>query len=266
MLSGIGSLKQAPMSIARKDLSADQKAKLWKTTQRSALVRGLFRSDLIMLARLHGTDKWGTHQYARHYQTHFSHLRKRRLNLLEIGIGGEDRPDYGGHSLRMWKDYFPNANIHGLDIHDKSAFEEPRIKIFRGSQADPDFLKQVAAQIGRLDVIIDDGSHINEHVLASFQTLFPLLAENGIYAVEDLGSSYWPDWGGSQDPACETTSIAMCKRWIDGLNWEFIADREPHPFDRSMVELHFYKGLAIIQKGDNTWRSLKPGDPRGRPV
>lgn len=264
-MSAITALKHTPRSIARKLLSADQKARLWKVFQRNALLRRCFRSDLIMLARLNGTDKWGAHQYAQHYQTHFKRLRKRRLNLLEIGVGGEDRMDYGGHSLRMWKDYFPNANIYGLDIHDKSAFEEPRIKIFRGSQADPDFLKQVAATIGRLDIIIDDGSHINEHVLASFQTLFPLLAKDGIYAIEDLGASYWPDWGGSQDPASETTSIAMCKRLIDGLNWEFIASREPHPFDQAIVELHFYKGLAIIQKGENTWRTLKPGDPRGRP-
>lgn len=264
-MSGLTALKHAPRSIARKVLSADQKAWLWKVFQRNALLRRFFRSDLIMLARLNGTDKWGAHQYARHYQTHFNRLRKRRLNLLEIGVGGEDRLDYGGHSLRMWKDYFPNANIYGLDIHDKSAFEEPRIRIFRGSQADPAFLKQVAAEIGRLDIIIDDGSHINEHVLASFQTLFPLLADDGLYAIEDLGSSYWPDWGGSQDLAAETTSIAMCKRMIDGLNWEFIADREPHPFDQAMVGLHFYKGLAIIQKGGNTWRTLKPGDPRGRP-
>lgn len=258
-------LNHRALSIAGKLIPAGQKARLWKAARSHSLIRRFFRSDLILLAKLHGTDKWGTHQYALHYQTHFERLRNRRLNLLEIGVGGHEDPNVGGHSLRMWKDYFYNSNICGIDIHDKSSLEEPRIQIFRGSQADPEFLKKVAAQIGRLDIIIDDGSHINEHVLVSFQTLFPLLAEGGIYAIEDLGASYWPDWGGSNDLTCETTSIAICKRLIDGLNWEFISSREPGPFDKHITELHFYKGILIIQKGNNDWRSLKPGDPRGRP-
>ena len=160
----------------------------------------------------------------------------------------------------------PNAKIYGLDIYDKSSLEEPRIRIFRGSQADTHLLKQIVSETGRLDIVIDDGSHINEHVITAFQTLFPLLADDGIYAIEDLGAAYWPDWGGSQDPGCETTSIAMCKRLIDGLNWEFISCREQASFDHHVSSLHFYKGLAIIYKGINVLRSLKPGDPRGRPV
>jgi len=233
--------------------------------QRHASIRRFLRSDLVLLARLHATDKWGTHQYALHYQNHFERLRKRRLNLLEIGVGGHEDPLVGGHSLRMWKDYFPNANIYGLDIYDKSSLEEPRIRIFRGSQADPNLLKQIASEIGRLDIVIDDGSHINEHVITAFQTLFPLLADDGIYAIEDLGAAYWPAWGGSQAPGCETTSVAMCKRLIDGLNWEFIFSRLPCYFDYNIISLNVYKGLTVIYKGDNTWRSLKPGDPRGRP-
>ena len=115
------------------------------------------------------------------------------MNLLEIGVGGYDDPKQGGHSLRMWKDYFPNANIYAIDLYDKSALQEPRIHIFQGSQADPDFLKWVAGEIGQLDIVIDDGSHVNEHVIVSFQTLFPLLADNGIYAIEDLHTAYLPD-------------------------------------------------------------------------
>jgi len=49
------------------------------------------------------------------------------VNILEIGVGGYDNPNYGGNSLRMWKRYF-----------------------YRG----------------KIDVIIDDGSHINQDVIA----------------------------------------------------------------------------------------------------
>ncbi len=171
--------------------------------QRHGPIRRFLRSDLVLLARLHGTDKWGTHQYALHYQKHFERLRNRRLNLLEIGVGGQENPKIGGHSLRMWKDYFPNANIYGLDIYDKSSLEEPRIRIFRGSQADTHLLKQIVSETGRLDIVIDDGSHINEHVITAFQTLFPLLADDGIYAIEDLGAHIGPIGGEAKTPAAK---------------------------------------------------------------
>ena len=80
--------------------------------------------------------------------------------------------------LRMWREFFPHATIWGLDILDKSAHAGKRINILRGSQNDADFLRSAAAQIGRID-IIDDGRHINEHVLTSFGTLFSLLAPAG---------------------------------------------------------------------------------------
>ena len=103
------------------------------------------------LAEACGTDKWGLHRYTTHYQTHLSHLRSRSFNLLEIGVGGHDAPDVGGASLRMWKAFFPKAHIHPIDIFDKSALQEPRVSIRRGSSADPAFLRSRVARIGRID-------------------------------------------------------------------------------------------------------------------
>jgi hypothetical protein len=219
--------------------------------RRHTLIRRLFASDLGILGRIHGTDKVWAHHYDRHYQAHFRRLRWNRLNLLEIGVGGDDNPDQGGNSLRMWKDYFPRANIYGIDVHNKSSLQELRIRIFQGSQADPEFLKRVANEIGSIDIIIDDGSHISEHVIISFQTLFPLLADDGIYAVEDLQTAYWLDYGGSTDPDCPTTSIAMCKRLIDGLNWIDIPGRQPSYFDQHIVAVNCYRKLILIKKGVN---------------
>ena len=99
------------------------------------LKRGLarfFARDLNKLARLYGSDKWGYHWYTQHYQRHF-HTLRRRLNILEIGVGGYESPTEGGESLRMWKSFFPRSQIYGIDIHDKSALQEKRITIFKGS-------------------------------------------------------------------------------------------------------------------------------------
>src|SRR5262249_46663947 len=138
------------------------------------IYRGFPAHNLTALAKIHKTDKWGTHFYTPHYQKHFSHLRNQKLKILEIGVGGYAHPKLGGASLRMWKEYFPNSSIYSVDIHDKSEVEEHRIKIFRGSQNDQEFLRSVVAEMGSLDIVIDDGSHINEHVINSFRTLFPL--------------------------------------------------------------------------------------------
>ena len=223
----------------------------------NALERWRLRNDLPRLAEVCGTDKMGVHKYAIHYQRHLAHLKHANFNLLEIGVGGHDAPDVGGASLRMWKAFFPKANIYAIDIFDKSRLEEPRIRIFRGSQADPDFLRRVIAEIGRVDVVIDDGSHVNEHVLASFHTLFPLLSVGGVYAIEDLQTAYWPEFGGNNNPDAPDTSMAMLKRLVDGLNWEEFRDREPGPYDRHITSICFYRNLAFIQKGTNQEDSIK---------
>ena len=158
-------------------------------------VTPLFSRDPRALATLYGSDKWGHHWYAQHYATHFAPLRRRRLNLIEIGIGGYDDPAAGGASLRMWKRFFPRGRIFGIDLHDKSALEERRITTFCGSQADSEFLRDVVRRIGRIDIVIDDGSHRNEHVLEIIRVLFPLLAPGGVYVVEDTQCSYWERMG-----------------------------------------------------------------------
>ena len=246
-------LSERIRTLLQKHVSRERRDKLKSIAWRHPAISRFFRSDLASLAILLKTDKY-SHDYVIHYQRHFQPVRHLPLNLLEIGVGGYDDPKQGGQSLRMWKSYFPNANIYAIDLYDKSALQEPRIHIFQGSQADPDFLKRVAGEIGRLDIVIDDGSHVNEHVIVSFQTLFPLLADNGIYAIEDLHTAYLPNFGGSHDLDCQSTSIAMCKRLIDGLNWEQIPDHEPSCFDRQITSLHYYPKLAIIYKGINKQR------------
>lgn len=127
------------------------------------VVGSLFASDLTRLAHLYHTDKSGHHEYTRHYQRHFESLRNFNLNILEIGVGGFESATAGGNSLRMWKKYFPKGKIYGIDIYDKSGIDEDRIKTFCGSQADSEFLRRIVEEIGEVDIIVDDGSHQNQH-------------------------------------------------------------------------------------------------------
>jgi hypothetical protein len=202
--------------------------------------------ELSSLATRYGSDKASKCGV---YERYFNPIRHKELNFLEIGIGGYDDPKAGGGSLRMWKHYFPKAQIFGIDYYDKSVHEEARVKIFRGSQDDSGFLNIVAKAIGRIDVILDDGSHISAHIIKSFETLFPLLGDGGLYIVEDIGTSYWPDYGGSPDFLNPDTSMFYFKRLADGLNhFAFKHEFVPTYYDQHTEFIHFYKNFLILKK------------------
>jgi demethylmacrocin O-methyltransferase len=214
---------------------------------------------LTALAQEFGSDKWGVHRYTPHYQRHFAPLRDREMLVLELGIGGYAREQQGGASLRMWKWFFPRAQVVGVDIQDKSFVDEPRVHSFKGSQTNKVLMRRIVKRFGPPTIVIDDGSHRPPHVIKSFEILFPMLADGGLYAIEDIQTSYWPDWKGSLDPDDPTTSMAMVKRLLDGLNHEeFLDDAyEPSYTDLHVVAVHCYHNLVIIEKGDNREGSNK---------
>jgi len=213
-----------------------------------------YRGNLRRLAKYYGTDKWGGHFYCQHYEQHFASFRKQPITLLEIGIGGCADRLSGGNSLRMWRKCFSQGRIYGIDIEDKSCHNEKRIRTFQGDQSDAAFLRRVIQEIGTPDIIIDDGSHLNEHVLKTFEILFPLLAKNGVYVVEDTQTAYWPAYGGSSDDLKNAaTSMGMLKGLVDGLNHvEYIKPGfVPSYADKHITSLHFYHNLAFVYKGIN---------------
>jgi hypothetical protein len=215
--------------------------------------RVLFGSNLRALAAFYGTDKWSDHNYADVYSTLFKPLRKRRLNILEIGVGGYDDPYRGGGSLRMWRTYFLRGRVFAVDIADKSPHDERRIRTFRGSQDDERFLNEVADRIGRLDLVIDDGSHICRHVIKSFEVLFPRLAPGGLYIVEDTQTSYREDHeGSSTDLGRPGTTMNYFRRLIDGVNSREIqkvnAEYVPSEIEGTLSAIGFFEKMIVLRK------------------
>jgi demethylmacrocin O-methyltransferase len=211
-------------------------------------------NDLNKLGEIFKTDKVGLHHYTTHYSSHFFRFKEKNVNVLEIGVGGYKKNYKGGNSLRMWKEYFPFGNIYSIDIYDKSALQEKRIKIFKGSQVDEDFVSSVVEEIGEIDLIIDDGSHINEHVIKTFEILFPKLKDGGIYAIEDVQTSYWKDYGGdSENLNNPKTIMNFFKNLTDSLNnKEFIVPNYKQTYyDKKITSIHFYHNLIFVYKGDN---------------
>lgn len=200
------------------------------------------------LQKKHGTTEKYLH-YFDAFEFHFSTLKKYRLNLLEIGI-----QDGGG--LWTWEDYFPNGDIYGIDVDPNcKKYEGDRVKIFIGSQNDEMFLQTISAKIGNFDIVIDDGGHTMHQQLVSFKTLFPLMNDGGIYVIEDLHTSYWPQFGGKFKS--ENTCIEFLKSLVVKLNWWAIHSPRAEPFksnddldlfEKSIKSLHFYDSLCFIYK------------------
>ena len=93
-----------------------------------------------------------------------------------------------GASLRMWKDYFPNANIYGADIDRDILFNEDRINTYYVDQLNTESIKSMWKDIGlnNFDIIIDDGLHEVNANLNFFFNSFDKLKKNGIYVIEDV--------------------------------------------------------------------------------
>jgi hypothetical protein len=207
--------------------------------------------NLNLLGLEQGTDKW-SHGYLKYYGRYFADIRKRKINILEIGVGGYEDALSGGASLRVWQDYFPNATINAIDIYDKSPLQTDRIRIYQGSQNDSSFLKKLATKIGPFHIIIDDGSHIDEHVLTSFQTLFPVLVKDGIYVIEDVSASSLPlDAGANENQKAPLTTMGMLKQLLDGLNYKYTSSHVAGQFSGCIAGIHFYPNIVFIFKGKN---------------
>lgn len=147
------------------------------------------------IADRHGSDKGSTkHRYTELYHLLFQPLRDRPLRLLEMGlqIGGPEHGKPAGRqttdlpSVRMWLEYFPRAEIIGLDVSDFGWFHDPRFRFIRCDMEERPAIAAAAASVGELDIVIDDASHASHHQQAGFLEFWPRLRRGGIYIIEDL--------------------------------------------------------------------------------
>lgn len=154
-----------------------------------------FPRSLGALAELYGSDKGSSkHEYTKLYELLFHAFRNEPVKLVEMGllIGGPehgasaDRPTSDLPSVRMWLDYFPNAEIVGSDISDFSWFQHDRFNFVRCDMSQRKNFGELRTAASGAKVIIDDASHASAHQQFGLLELFPVLADGGIYIIEDL--------------------------------------------------------------------------------
>lgn len=128
----------------------------------------------------YGTDKATHHGYCDFYE---QHLPKNITRLLEIGVKD-------GASLRMWRDYYPEAEIWGIDINEP--IEVEGCKVMKRDATDPTIFHAYMPE--SFDVIIDDGSHMTKDQILAFKMLKWRVKDKGLYIVEDIHTSFIPDY------------------------------------------------------------------------
>ena len=183
------------------------------------------------------SGKWK--HYFDYYDRHLERFIGKQFTLLEIGTC------YGG-SLQIWKKYFgPNVKIIGIDIDPRTKFEEPQIYTEVGSQSDPEFLATILNRYGTPDVIIDDGSHIQNDVMSSFISLYPRLNDGGVYVIEDTHTSLWSGYnGGIKNP---NNFVEIASRFAMDVNREFAEEHYVTSIP-DLKEICFYNSMIFIEK------------------
>ena len=226
--------------------------------QNSYEIRHLPRLNDVAL--VNGTDKICGHFYTPRYEHHLKKYQHKRLIFLEIGVGGYSDPLKGGESIRMWSQWFthPETVIIGIDICPKNiVINDNRVHLLQGSQIDKQFLENVIQTYGRPHIIVDDGSHLPGHVIETFEYLYPMLLDGGTYLIEDTQTSYWKDFENKSESRWATLNSddpthSYFKNLVQCINYsEIPSPSEPTSLDLSVVGLHFYHNLIIIDKDVN---------------
>lgn len=148
-------------------------------------------TTLAELADPNRTDKNTLHSYLDTYEKLLSGKKESAKNVLEVGI-------YRAGSIKMWHDYFPNAQVYGLDImHYNDVWDgvknNNRITLFTSTDAyNQDFFNNhFLSKNIKCDFMLDDGPHTLESMKAFIIMYSKLMTDDGILIVEDVQAGDW---------------------------------------------------------------------------
>ena len=187
------------------------------------------------------------------YEKHFEKYVGKSPRILEIGV-------FGGGSLELWKKYFgPGTTVVGVDINPKcKEYEEEDIEIIIDSQTNKDLWSSMDDE--SFDIIIDDGSHFSKDQIIGLELTYRLLKQDGTYWCEDVGTSYYEEFGaGLHNPK---SFISYTKQIIDAINDYHTKviyrnkinngaklDSKFVNIYKDITGIHFYDSIVVIDKG-----------------
>ena len=188
--------------------------------------------------------KW--HHYLPIYDRYLTPWRGRPVRMLEIGVSR-------GGSMQLWRRFLgPDAVLFGIDIDPACAvFDGQSAQVRIGSQTDTGFLRRVIAEMGGVDIVLDDGSHASAHIRASLDVLFPLLSNGGLYLIEDLHACYWRGFGGGYRR--RGSFIEVVKTMVDDMHhWYHTQGERIAATMGHLGAIHVYDSLVVLEKASVT--------------
>ena len=193
------------------------------------------------IAVKHGTDK-ANHGYCEVYERRLEDRRSEPLKVLEIGV-------FFGASLRMWREYFPNAEIHGVDLDIKRCGDIDGVTLHKIDANDTNELVKLSEKHGPWDLIVDDGSHMMKHQQSTFSKLWSHVKPDGFYVVEDIHTSFLPKLESCSADAHNEKLVHTTFRMIESLKYE-------KDFHSKYVSRHVFETLRQDVKHVTIWVRL----------
>jgi len=194
-------------------------------------------TPLQQIGRHHGTDK-SVHNFkgVTYLDVYTQHIPPLVKCMVELGV-------YKGASLRTWREFFPHAEVWGVDIDPEVKQGDP--KVITGSQADPNTISQVAPD-KEFDFVVDDGSHLVGHIIQSFELIWPRVRSGGLYVVEDLLMTYIEDMSSTHRDS------------VAGISWpgQKYNHLEECQNDRQRLNAWLLDKIAKLDNGDGDIRSI----------
>ena len=167
-------------------------------------------------------------------------------SIVEIGFGK-------GNIFPFWKMLYPSAFLYVVDknvVAKGDGFE-----VMRCDQSSEDQLASFASFLCDKSVgfIIDDGSHIPEHQLLTFNNLFGILNSGGVYIIEDIECSYWKRgtcYGYPTEYGLES-SKSLIRQFLKLSNWinrEYLSSSELNDLKNSLEDAGFNLNVLTMSQ------------------
>lgn len=210
---------------------------------------------LLELFNKYGTDKGDydqAHRYDIMYENLMEHRRREVTAVLEIGLGGEGWTPATGASAKAWLDYFPNAQVtiieNSTSIVDAftQKFKHPRLTVVVAEQQDEQWSELF--KNNHFDFIIDDGSHVPEHQLATFENTFRKLKSHGIYFIEDTHCNFHPNFNPDNYDKLypRLFDLVMIQQMLSTGTGDFYKASKGNSFN--IFAFHLYKSVIAFEK------------------
>lgn len=175
--------------------------------------------------------KWK--KYFEVYNEFFKPFKNKNITFVEIGI-------HNGGSLEIWKNYFgEKSRIIGIDVNPQcKIFEKDGYEIFIGNQSDPKFWHNFFKEVGKVDIILDDGGHTNLDQIITTVNVVDKINDNGLLVIEDVHTSYIEEYNSN----IKFSFINFTKELINKIN-----SNKDSEFKKLIYSIHYFDKIVIFR-------------------